>query len=61
MSIHTLCFCPQITKLLGVLSDQDMAHTCICHCKLESPCVNETYAHGGGGGVHVIVEIIAGL
>ena len=45
-STHTLCFCPQITKLLGVLSDHAMAHTCtIRHCRLASPRVNEPYAH----------------
>ena len=45
-STHTLWFCPQITKLLGVLSDHAMAHTCtIRHCKLASPRVNEPYAH----------------
>ena len=45
-STHTLCFCPQITKLLGVLSDHAMAHTCtIRHCKLASSRVNEWYAH----------------
>ena len=43
---HILCFCPQITKLLGVLSDHAMAHTCtIRHCKLASPRVNEPHAH----------------
>ena len=46
MSTHTLCFCPQITKLLEVLSDHAMAPTCtIRHCKFASLRVNELYAH----------------
>ena len=44
-STHTLCFCPQITELLGVESDTAMAHSCIRHCRLASPRVNEPYAH----------------
>ena len=46
-STHTLCFCPQIKKLLGVESDTAMAHSCTCirHCRLASPRVNEPYAH----------------
>ena len=43
-STHTLCFCPQITKLLGVLSDHAMAHTCTVSVALSKRTVRASAA-----------------